>query len=82
MQCITISVEPHLLDSHLSLPSIICNDVQKFLIQVIPNCWACDPSFNKASSTKSMQMCLFVSRQDLAIETRHQIDLIKLSPCC
>ena len=32
------TVEPHLSDSRLSVPSIIRNDVQKILKQVIPNC--------------------------------------------
>ena len=44
------TVEPRLSDSRLSdsclsVPSIIWNDVQKILKQVIPNCLACDPSF-------------------------------------
>ena len=34
----TITVEPRLSDSRLSIPSIIQNDVQKILKQVIPNC--------------------------------------------
>ena len=34
----TATLEPHLSDSHLSVPSIIWNDVQKFLKQAIPNC--------------------------------------------
>ena len=32
------TVEPHLSDSRLSIPSIIRNDVQKLLKQVIPKC--------------------------------------------
>ena len=32
------TVEPRSSDSHLSVSSIIQNDVQKFLKQVIPNC--------------------------------------------
>ena len=32
------TVEPRLSNSCLSIPSIIWNEVQKFLKQVIPNC--------------------------------------------
>ena len=39
------TVEPRLSDSRLSVPLIIQNDVQNFLKQVFPNCWACDPLF-------------------------------------
>ena len=40
---VTTTVENRLSDSHLSIPSIIWSDVQKFLKQVIPNFWARDP---------------------------------------
>ena len=39
------TVEPHLSNSRLSVPSIIWNDVHKFLKQVISNCWARDQLF-------------------------------------
>ena len=83
--CFASTVEPRLSNSCLSIPLIIRNDVQKFLKQVIPNCWARDPSFvvYKVSSSKnSKQMCLTVSRQGLTIETRGQIDQVRLSQRC
>ena len=50
MKCVdstetSYTVEPRLSDSCLSVPSIIRNDVQKFLKQVIPDYYARDPSF-------------------------------------
>ena len=39
------TVEPHLVNPHLSVPPIIQNDLWKFLKQVIPYSWARDPLF-------------------------------------
>ena len=60
------TVEPCLSDSRLSVPSIIQNDVQKFLKQIVDHRWL----FNKVSSSKnSKQMCLIVTKQGLTIKT-------------
>ena len=67
------TVEPRLSESHLSVPSIIRNDVQKFLKQVIRNCWARGPLLVVSSSKNSKQTCLIVSRQGITIETRRQM---------
>ena len=74
-----ITVEPHLFNSRLSVPSIIRYDTQKFLKQVILivehmiHCWL----FNKVNLSKnSRQTCLIASRQGLnTIKTCCQINL-------